>query len=31
MELIGNKLKELDTVLNCKLENELADKLLTEN
>ena len=31
MEIIGNKLKELDTVLNCKLENELADKLLAEN
>ena len=31
MEIIGKKLKELDTILNCKLENELADKLLAEN
>ena len=30
MEIIGNKLTELDTILNSKVENELADKLFAE-
>ena len=31
MELIANKLNKLDSMLNCKFENKLADKLLSEN
>ena len=30
MEIIGNKLTELDTILNSQVENELADKLFAE-
>ena len=30
MTIIGDKLKELSSVLNCKVENELADKILSE-
>ena len=30
MRIIGEKLQKLSSVLNCKVENELADKLLAE-
>ena len=30
MTIIGDKLKQLSSVLNCKVENELADKILSE-
>ena len=30
MRIIGDKLQKLSSVLNCKVENELADKLLAE-
>ena len=28
MEIIGKELKKLSSVLNCKVENELADEIL---
>jgi len=31
MEIIGKKLKEIDTILNSQVEKELADKILAEN
>ena len=31
MDKIANKLNTFDTILNFKIENELADKLLAEN
>jgi len=30
MEIIADKLKKLNPSLNCKIENKLADKLLSE-
>ena len=30
MELIADKLNKIDSFLNCKIENKLADKLLSE-
>ena len=31
MDLIGNKLQTLSSVLNCKVENELADTINSDN
>ena len=31
MEIIGGKLRNLSSTLNCRVENELADKILSEN
>ena len=31
MQIIGDKLQTLSSVLNCKVENELADKILSDS